>query len=36
MTSDDFEFSFVRGEKIAAKASSVMAFGKLYVTDMGR
>jgi len=35
-TSEDFELSLVRGVKIAAKASSVMALGKLEVTDIGR
>jgi hypothetical protein len=27
---------FIQGANIAAKASSVMAFGKLEVTDIGR
>jgi hypothetical protein len=36
MTSDDLEFDFVRAVKIAANASSVTAFGKLEVTDIGR
>ena len=36
ITSDDLVFALVRGVKIAAKASSDVAFGKLEVTDMGR
>lgn len=36
IVSDSCAFAFVRGVKIAAKASSDMAFGKLEVTDMGR
>jgi hypothetical protein len=36
ITSDGLAFVLVRGVKIAAKASSVTALGKLAVTDMGR
>jgi len=36
ITSDDLVFALVRGVKIAAKAASDVAFGKLDVTDMGR
>lgn len=36
ITSDDFEFAFVRGVKIAAKASSLTVFGKLDVREIGR
>lgn len=36
ITSDGLAFAFVRGVKIAAKASSDTAFGKLEVTDIGR
>lgn len=36
MTSDDFVLTFVRGVKMAAKASSVTALGKFTVREIGR
>lgn len=36
MTSAGFAFAFVRGVKIAAKASSVTVLGKLLVVEIGR
>lgn len=36
ITSNGLTFALVRGVKIAAKASSDIAFGKLEVTEMGR
>ena len=36
ITSDGLSFAIFRGVKIAAKASSDMALGKLEVTEMGR
>jgi len=36
ITSEDLVFAFVRGVKMAAKASSVTALGKLLVREMGR
>jgi hypothetical protein len=36
ITSAGFALTFVRGVKIAANASSVTAFGKLLVREMGR
>ena len=36
ITSDGLAFDFVRGSKIAAKASSVTALGKPLVREIGR
>lgn len=36
ITSDDFAFVFVRGVKIAAKASSVTVLGKFMWSEIGR
>lgn len=36
MTSEGFTLAFVRGVKIAAKASSVTVLGKLLVVEIGR
>jgi hypothetical protein len=36
ITSDGFELAFVRGVKMAAKASSVTVLGKLFVVEIGR